>query len=317
MQRRRVGRSPLVVSEIGFGAFGISGSRSAASYGPTDDAESARAILRALDLGCTFFDTADVYGHGHSESLLGAALRRTSAGRDAVVATKGGCRLDRPGVQDFSARYLPAAVESSLRRLSRDYVDLYLLHNPPLEVLLAGEIFDTLERLRRAGTIRCGGVSVHSVPEGLAALQHPVCSAVQMAYNLLSQLHPQQAADGLLDVIAATGTGLLAREPLASGFLARRHAVDERYPAGDVRGDYPEAERRLRVTLANSVRRCLPEQPPPSQLALRYVLDEPLVSTAVVGLKTVAQVEEAIGAAALNSFASYYRYDAPVPPGGS
>lgn len=304
MDYRRLGQTDLVVSALSFGAFGIGGGVPGDSYGPTDDADSERAILTALDLGCTLFDTADYYGKGHSETLIGRTLGGTSLGREALIATKGGSRLDRP-VADFSRAYLLRAVEQSLRRIGREHVDLYLLHNPSLEMIRAGEVFETLDTLRASGKIRHGGVSVHTAKEGLAALVQPGCSAIQMVFNLLSGLWPDLAADGLLDAVCASGVGLIAREPLANGFLARPHSADEPYGPGDIRASFSNAERRLRIRLAASLRPPEPAesgQPTSAQLALRYVLDEPSIATAVVGLKTTAQVEECFGAMELTSY---------------
>jgi len=151
MYYRTLGSTDLVISELGFGAFGIGGNRHGNSYGSTDDTESIRAIHRALELGCTFFDTANVYGHGHSELLIGMALRKAGEFRNVVVATKGGCRYDVPGGQDFSPEHLTAAVEASLRRLGRETIDLYQLHNPSFHLLREGTIFHALDELRSSG----------------------------------------------------------------------------------------------------------------------------------------------------------------------
>jgi len=296
-----------VVSALTFGAFGIGGGVPGDSYGPTDDAESTRAILAALERGCTFFDTADYYGKGHSEALIGRALAATAMGEDALIATKGGSRLDR-SVADFSRAYLFGAVEESLRRVRRDHIDLYLLHNPSLEVIRAGDVFATLDELRASGKIRHGGVSVHTTQEGLAALAQPGCAAIQMVFSLVSGLWPKLAADGLVDEVAVSGAGLIAREPLANGFLARPHREDEAYGPGDIRGSFSTEQRRLRIRLAASLRPPEPADaggPTSAQLALRYVLDEPRVATAVVGLKTAAQVEEGFGAVELESYWEY------------
>lgn len=306
MRYGRLGGTGLVVSELGFGAFGIGGNRFGNSYGSTDDGRSIEAIHLALDKGCTFFDTADVYGRGHSETLLGAALQAAGRAHDVVVATKGGCRLDGSDTQDFSSDYLTSAVEASLRRLRRDCIDLYQLHNPRLDVLREGEIFDTLERLRDSGKIRHAGVSVHSVDEGLECLRHPVCETIQIVYNIFSQIRPQTSAEALLPHVARAGVGLIAREPLANGFLARHHDPGERYEPGDIRAELSAASRQLRIALAESLRPHGAGAPTLAQLVLRFVLDEPTVSTTIVGVKTPRQVEEDFAAVELRSFAELY-----------
>jgi aryl-alcohol dehydrogenase-like predicted oxidoreductase len=296
MRQRALGRTDLLVSELGFGAYGISGNRHEPSYGPTDDRRSIAAIEAALDRGCTLFDTADVYGLGHSERLLGTALRRSAAGCAALIATKGGCRLDRPGAQDFSETYLVAAAEASLRRLGRERIDLYLLHNPSAETLVRGDALGALDRLVAEGKIRFGGVSVHTAREGLAAVENPSCAVVQAAYSLLSQHDPSRSADGMLEGVAAAGAGLIGREPLANGFLARRHRVDEHYPEGDTRGAFSEGEHRLRIALADTLRPRWPGAPSLLELALRYAVAEPRIASSLVGLKTPEQVAECFGA---------------------
>src|SRR6266850_6008807 len=139
MKVRKLGSTGLEVSEIGFGAWAIGGNAHGNSYGPTDDDESLRAIKTALDLGCTFFDTADCYGFGHSEELLGQALK---GHRDRVIiATKGGSDFyHTPPRLNFTESHLVFAVEESLRRLNTDTIDLYQLHNPPFSVIEGGRV---------------------------------------------------------------------------------------------------------------------------------------------------------------------------------
>jgi HEXXH motif-containing protein len=301
-----LGATGLVVSELGFGAFGIGGNQFGNSYGSVHDAQSIKTIHLALDKGCNFFDTADVYGRGHSEEILGTALRRAGHIHDVIIATKGGCLLDGSDRQDFSREYLTTAIEASLRRLGRDYIDLYQLHNPTLSLLRAGDIFDALDRLCASGKIRHAGVSVHSVDEGLECLRHPICSTIQIVYNLFSQIEPDTSAEALLPHVQQAGVGLIAREPLANSFLARSHEIDEKYEDGDIRAELSGAARRVRIALADSLRPKAAGAPTLAQLALRFVLDEPVVSTTIVGLMSPQQVEENFAASTIRSFADYY-----------
>src|SRR5688572_1441437 len=147
MRTRQLGRTGLTVSEIGFGTWGLGGD----SYGPVDDATSREALMLAFDRGVTFYDTSDFYGAGRSEAVLGEAFRGR---RDRIViATKVGMLphtgFDMP--QDFSGPAIERGLEASLRRLQTDYVDLYLLHSPPLDLPNWDEILETLERLRTTG----------------------------------------------------------------------------------------------------------------------------------------------------------------------
>src|SRR6267378_3307430 len=263
VNRRQLGRTGLAVSEIGFGAWAIGGNAFGNSYGATDDAESQRAIRRAFELGCTFFDTADVYGHGHSEELLGAALHDV---RDRViVATKVGGNfynrdvhpllaeriaqmVDKPIDQippdaplpvshdsNFTPGYVRFAVEQSLKRLGTDYIDLLQLHNPALSLISSMETYGVLEDLRREGNIRWYGVSVHPPEEGLAAVRATMPDTVQIVYNLARR----EAEDEFFPAARAAGIGVIAREPLANGFLAGKYAWDSTWEKGDIRARMP------------------------------------------------------------------------------
>ena len=281
MNRRTLGRTGLSVSEIGFGGWAIGGNAFGNSYGTTDDAESRRAIQRAFELGCNFFDTADVYGHGHSEELLGAALHDV---RDQVfIATKAG------GGQDFTPAYLRVAVQRSLERLRTDHVDLLQLHNPPMSLISEPGTYEPLEEMKREGLIRWYGVSVHPPEEGLAAVQARMPDTVQIVYNLARR----EAEDTFLSTAHVANVGVIAREPLANGFLAGRYDADTTWERGDIRSRMPRPYVTQLATLGQRVRE-LAEQSgmTAAQLALKFVLDRQEISCAIVGMKTVQQVEE-------------------------
>ena len=317
MNRRLLGRTGLTVSEVGFGAWAIGGNRYGNSYGPTDDAESIRAIHRAIDLGCTFFDTADVYGHGHSEELLGQAQQGLR--RQVIIATKVGGNFynrdihpllrDRIGQAtgmpfdrippdallpvthdaNFTANYIRFALAMSLARLKTDYIDLLQLHNPPLQQIAALETYGVLEDLKKEGLIRAYGVSVHTPEEGQAAIQSTMPDTVQLVYNLARR----EAEPAFLPAARAANVGVIVREPLANGFLAGRYGEDSSWDKGDIRSHMPH---QYVVQLVALGRRVLElsgrTNHTPAQLALRFVLDNPVVATVIVGTKTVAQAEE-------------------------
>ena len=290
MKYNRLGDTSLVVSEIGFGCFAIGGHRSGNSYGPTDDHASMAAIDVALDLGCTFFDTADVYGFGHSETLLGLALRRSGRSTGVVVATKVGGRFDGGVVRkDFSPQYISSAVEDSLRRLQRDVIDLYQLHDPPLECIERGEAFDCLDRLAAEGKIRAYGVSIHSAAEALRAVESGRPKALQTTLNVISLVEPDDRPAVVLQAVGEAGIGLIAREPLANGFLSGNYDVHTEFGEGDLRGHWPAARRAAYSALARSFIDSLRPGVSPVQAAIGFVLDQPQVSTTIVGTKTPAQ----------------------------
>src|SRR5712692_8135087 len=171
MQYRELGRTGIRVSVIGFGAWAIGGPAEASGtplgWGRTSDDESLAAIRRARDLGITFFDTADSYGFGRSESLLGIVLSRYR--QEVVIATKVGVVRTSSGAlkKDFSRQHIFHAVDGSLKRLRTDYIELYQVHNPTIEELKQEEIQDAMERLQDAGKIRFWGVSVSAAAEGV------------------------------------------------------------------------------------------------------------------------------------------------------
>jgi aryl-alcohol dehydrogenase-like predicted oxidoreductase len=304
MRYARLGNADLVVSELGFGAFAIGGNRTGNSYGPTDDATSVAALKQALDLGCTFFDTADVYGHGHSETLIGDILGGPGSGQDVVIATKVGGNFDTgTTVIDFSRAHIERAVDASLRRLRRDRIDLYQLHNPDLATIVRGEVFDTLAQLQAAGKIRHFGVSIHRPEEGRAVMAEGRSVSLQLPYNMLALLESFETCDFILPEAVDAGIGVIVREPLNAGFLAGVRDDDSKFGIGDIRGGWPSSRRRALSTIADGLRFAEASGATRAQAALRFVLDEPGVTTTIVGMKTPAQVRENFGACDLPPFA--------------
>lgn len=296
---RRLGRTSLKVSALGFGGWAIGGNAWGSSYGPTDDAVSRAAIQAALEAGVTLFDTADVYGHGHSEALLGEVLSAWP-GPPPVVVTKGGInfyRRDDTQEPDWTPLALAHAVQQSLARLRRDTLDVFLLMNPVVEDLEKYKVWDTLDALRRAGKIRYYGVSVAEPSDGLWLLQNrcPV-DVLEVAYSLFYQ----GAMTELLPLARKRGVGMLAREPLANGFLSGRYAPDSVFPEGDIRATLPREYVAAMTETADALSFLAePGKRTLTQAALRFVLDDPAVLCVVTGAKTPAQVTENVGAAFL------------------
>ncbi len=290
---RRLGRTGLSVSEIGFGAWGIGGNAHGNSYGPTDDAQSKLALARALELGCTFVDTADVYGHGLSEKLVGAVVGSRT---DVVVCTKvGGDFQTQPGrvMLNFAPSYVRHACEQSLRRLRREAIDVYLLHNPPPPVFGDPRLYETLEALQAEGKIRAFGVSIHACQEGLDAIASGKPAVIQVPLNLLHR----EAEARLLQAASTADVGIIAREPLANGFLAGRFDGDHRWEHGDIRHTWPAAFVQSRAARVRTLRTLVADGRTLVQTAIRYPLALPGVSVVIPGCKTAAQVEENFGAA--------------------
>lgn len=299
MEYRTLGRTGLSVSEIGFGTWGIGGIvRNAVAYGPTDDAQSRRVLRMALERGITFYDTAPLYGYGHSEELLGEAFR---AVRDEVVIASKVGMVDSNARQDFSPEHLRTSVEGSLQRLQTDYLDLLQLHDPPIRLLEAGgEIFRTLEILQKEGKVRAYGISVRAPEDAFTAVQRFGFSCVQANLNLLDQ---RAVEGGLLDFCQREEVGLIARTPLCFGFLTGAYGEEEDFAAGDHRGLWPAEQRRRWTQAPRLFDEAIPRKGETlAQRALRFCLSYPAVSTVIPGSLTESQLEENVAASRLGPF---------------
>jgi aryl-alcohol dehydrogenase-like predicted oxidoreductase len=285
MQYRTLGRTGLRVSDVGFGAMTIGGE----IFGATDDQESLRALHRALDLGMNFIDTADAYGRGHSEELLGQILKTRR--NDVILATKGGNQFTvRQGLRNFDPDYITSALEASLNRLRIDTIDLYQLHNPSQEVMRRGEIFERLDRFKREGKIRFYGVSLEKTEDGIVAIETGKPDTLQVVYNILHQ----DPEENLFPLAQKENIGILARVPLERGVLSGRFKKREEFVEKDWRrGVFPDdglaqtlaAVEKLDFLVKGDV-------PNLAQAALRFILSHPAVSTVIPGIRTVSQVED-------------------------
>ena len=299
MQHRTLGNTGIRVSEIGFGGWAVGGAAEASGtplgWGRTNDDESLAAIRRARDLGVTFFDTADSYGFGRSESLLGIVLSRKR--QDVVIATKVGVMRNADGTmrKDFSKQHIFAAIDGSLRRLRTDYVDLYQAHNPTLDHLRKEEIQEAMERLQEIGKIRYWGISISTNEEGLEIINRGWGHALQVLYNVLNQ----SPANELFPLAKQKGYGIIARVPLASGLLTGKFRIDSTFPADDVRQNFLTPKRLeealQRVDEAKSIVGGAAHSL--ADAALQFVLANDAVSTTIPGARSVRQVEMNVGAA--------------------
>jgi aryl-alcohol dehydrogenase-like predicted oxidoreductase len=270
---------------MALGTWGLSGD----GYGPVDAKEQERVVERALEMGFTLVDTADAYGAGAMESLLG----RLIADRDeVVVVTKGGTdRSTSPPRKRFDAPYLRASVERSLRRLGRDRLDVYLLHNPSEHAIEEGAAIDALRALKDEGKIQFWGVSAGDTAVGQAALRRGA-EVIEIAYNLVHSADLHRLAG---EVIVA-GAGVLARSTLAYGLLAGGWSKDREFPSGDHRAErWTRAELERRVDQLAALRFLVHGNVPTLRsAAVRFVLANRLVSGAVLGPRSVAQLEDLV-----------------------
>ncbi len=297
MHYRKLGATGIRVSEVGFGAWGIGGNAGGAvAYGPTNEDDSRAALLRAIELGINFFDTSDFYGFGHSEEILGRVLRADRS--KLVIATKVGL-LNATGDQDFSPGHIERSLDASLRRLHTDYVDLYQLHNPPLELLSADRsVVSTLERLKAAGKIRAFGVSLRGPDDGPVAVRDFGFECLQVNFNLLDQ---RAVENGLFDLCARRDVGVIVRTPLVFGFLTGRYSAGHDFDSTDHRRQW-SSEQLERWAAAHRHFTALIDAKrgeTPSQFALRFCLSFDCVSTAIPGMLKEEHVTENASASSL------------------
>ncbi|MGH9456785.1 MAG: aldo/keto reductase [Thermoanaerobaculia bacterium] len=293
MKYRTLGSTGISVSEIGFGGWAIGGATDAQGvpigWAKANDDDSLAALRRARDLGVTFFDTADIYGQGRSESLMGIVLSRH---RDAVtIATKVGNVRTSSGsvIKDFSKRHIFYAIDGSLKRLRSEYVDLYQLHNPTLADLERGEIQEAMEMLQSIGKVRYWGVSIFDPREGMRIIERGWGYALQVLYNVLNQ----SAAAELFPLAKEKRYGIIARVPLASGLLTGKFRRDTTFPADDVRQNFltPKrlAEALERVDEVKGIVGGAAQSL--CEAALRFILANDAVSTTIPGARNAHQVE--------------------------
>lgn len=302
MKHRRLGKTGYQVSEIGLGCWQLGG-----DFGPVGD-ETATAILeQANALGVTFWDTADVYGGGVSESRIGAAPKGAGVHVATKVGRGGGLFPDK-----FSKAGLRACLEGSAKRLGVATLDLAQLHCVPKVVLEDGAIFGWLDDLKTEGLIRHYGASVETVEEGLICLRHAGVATLQIIFNLFRQ----DAVAKLLPLAQAQDVGIIVRLPLASGLLSGKFGKDTVFSAQDHR-NYNRDGKAFSVgetfsglpfdkgvELVEALKHIVPSDVPLAQLALRWILDHSAVSSVIAGVSKPAQLASNVAASDLHSLPS-------------
>ena len=287
------------VSAISLGTWAIGG-----TWGTVSDEESIRTLHRAVDLGVNFLDTADVYGDGHSERLIGQLLEEREDD-ELFVATKAGRRLEPHSAEGYDHENLSAFVERSLKNLGVEALDLLQLHSPPTEVYRQDSTFEALDRLQEAGKIKNYGVSVETVEEARMALDYPGVKTVQIIFNIFRQ----KPAEEFFPLAEERNVGILARVPLASGLLSGKMTADRVFEEDDHRNFNREGQIFDRgetfsgvpfetgLAAAEDLKELVPEGYTLAQLALRWILMHPAVSCAIPGAKRPDQVEDNVAAA--------------------
>jgi aryl-alcohol dehydrogenase-like predicted oxidoreductase len=293
MNYRQFGKTDLRVSEIGFGAWAIGGSAMVGDmpigWGPADDNTSVKAIHAALDAGINFFDTADFYGLGHSEELLGNTIAKN---KEVIIASKVGQRkADDKVVGDYSFDYVISASEASLKRLKRDHIDYLQLHTVKLEQLEDGGCIAAMEELKKQGKIRYWGISVSTfnpAPEANFLIERKKADGLQLVFNLINQL----AIDVIRDAKNA-GKGVIARMPLQFGLLTGKFTGKTSFSKDDHRSFRltPEIIGKSNQLLKNSWEPIAKENGMSmTEFALSFILSVDGVTTVIPGLRTPEQV---------------------------
>ncbi len=301
MEYRTFGRTGWKVSAIGFGAWGIGGD----VWGPTDDKTSLATLHRAIDLGVNFFDTADVYGDGHSEQLI--AEVRKARSEQIIVATKAGRRLVPHNASGYNRQNLTRFVERSLRNLQMETLDLLQLHSPPSEVYTMPEVFGILDDLVQQGKVRFYGVSVERVDEALKAITYPNVQSVQIIFNMF-RLKPTEQ---FFKAAREQQIGILARVPLASGMLTGKFTSSTQFDPNDHRNfnrhgeafdqgeTFSGVDYETGLQAVEELRTLVPDGATMAQFALRWILMFPEVSSTIAGAKNQQQIKDNVQAASL------------------
>lgn len=297
MNYRELGNTGIKISEVSFGTWAIGG-----AWGKTSDTEALRSLEFAMDQGVNFFDTADVYGDGHSEELLAKA---TKGKEDKIhIATKFCRQGDIFDPQNYSYEQVSKYCEDSLRRLNREAIDLYQIHCPATDILRDGSVFEVLDRLQREGKIRHYGVSVETVEEGLICLENPNVKSLQIIFNMFRQ----KPLEELIPEANKKGVGLLVRLPLASGLLTGKFTADHVFEEDDHRRFNENGEAfnvgetfaglgfKKGVELADQLKWIATERNSMASAALRWILDQREITSIIPGFKNVKQVQNNLSA---------------------
>ena len=300
MEQRTLGRTGRDISVIGLGTWQLG-----SDWGNVDESEALAVLDAAVEHGVDFFDTADVYGDGRSEQVIGRYLREHS-GHQIFVATKMGRRMEQLP-ENYVLENFRAWNDRSRKNLGVDRLDLVQLHCPPSSVFSSDEVYDALDTLVAEDRIAHYGVSVETCDEALAAIAHPGTASVQIILNAF-RLKPLEK---VLPAAAAAGVGIIARVPLASGLLSGRYTSASTFApddhrnynrngaAFDVGETFSGVDYETGVAAAQEFAALLPEGVTPAQAALRWIVQQPGVTTAIPGARNTDQAIKNASAASV------------------
>jgi aryl-alcohol dehydrogenase-like predicted oxidoreductase len=292
MKQRLLGKTGVSVSEVGLGCWQFGG-----DFGPMDEKTAFQIMQASIDNGINFFDTADVYGAGRSETLIGQFLRHYK--KPVFVATKFG-RNAKVYPDKYSEDALRRAVDGALERLGRDAIDLLQLHCVPIGLLREAKVFDWLRRIQQQGLIRHFGASIETEEEGMLCLQQEGLVSLQVIVNIFRQRPLEQ----LLPAAKARGVGIIVRLPLASGLLSGRYNQNTRFAPTDHRNYNRDGQAfsvgetfaglplEKGVALTDVLKRYVPANMSMAQMAQRWLLDHEAVTTIITGVSRPEQAHE-------------------------
>lgn len=294
MNQRTFNASEERVSEIGLGTWQLGG----AEWGNVPEEEALATLHAAADAGVTFIDTADIYGLGRSEEIIGRFLAERPDRDRFFVATKLG-RYPKPGgAENFTPRTIAEHTDESLRRLNVERLDLTQTHCIPPEVMQQGEVFETLANLKQQGKIRHWGASVESMDEALMCLEHEGLASLQIIFNIFRR----KPIDVLFQKAQEKNVAIIVRLPLASGVLSGKMTPDTTFAANDHRSFNRDGAQfnvgetfaglgfEKSVALAEKIQPLVPEGLTMAQMALRWCLDFDAVTTVIPGARRAEQV---------------------------
>ncbi|HEY5518786.1 MAG TPA: aldo/keto reductase [Cellulomonas sp.] len=302
METRVLGRTARNVGVVGLGCWQLGG-----DWGEVGEDDALAVLGAAVDAGVTFFDTADVYGDGRSETLIGRFLRRRGPGADLTVATKMGRRAKPHVAGAYTLDAFRAWTDRSRTNLGVERLDLVQLHCPPADVLSRDATYDALDTLVAEGRVAGYGVSVETVAEALTAIARPHVASIQIVLNVFRR----KPLELVLPAAAAAGVGIVARVPLASGLLSGKYDASTVFAATDHRSFNRHGEAfdigetfsgvpyDVGVAAAQRIAALTPDGATTAQLALRWILDQPGVTAVIPGARNPAQARGNAAAADL------------------
>ena len=291
MKTRRLGKTGFEVSEVGLGCWQLGG-----DFGPLDEQQAQQILSEANEQGINFWDTADVYGDGRSESFIARWLQQHKH-QNIKVATKVG-RSGRLFPDKFTKAQVKSDIQASASRLGVECIDLIQLHCIPPQMLVDGEIFSWLQDFKTQGLIQHYGASVETIEEGLTCLKDSQLASLQIIFNLFRQ----DALNELLPKAAANDVGIIVRLPLASGLLSGKFKRDQQFAESDHRNYNRDGQAfsvgetfsgipmNKGIELVDGLREFVPDNSEMAEFALRWILDQPQVSSVIAGASKVTQV---------------------------